>query len=247
MRLVRRGVWGVWVAALALSGCHGSKGQEGAQQAAGGPGAPGGPAAGKPLPVEVLKLERGEIRDISSYLGTLISRQSVTIYPQVAGYVQGIRVKPGQRVKKGDVLLEVDPRQGRASVQSAQAQRSSALAQRQFARSTRERAEQLLREGLLSRQDYEQSVSQAAAAEASARAAEAQLESQEVELGFYRVAAPFDGVVGDVPVKVGDAVSLQTALTSVDQSRALELSVSVPADRAAQVKQGETQIGRAHV
>ncbi len=235
MRLVRQGVWGVWLAALALAGCQRTEGK-------GGTGGPGGPGGGQALPVEVLELQPGPVRDTGEYLGTLISRRSITVLPQVAGYVQRIAVKPGQQVKQGQVLLEVDPRRERAGVQSAQAQRASALAQRQFARSTRQRAEQLLREGLMSRQDYEQAVAEAAAAEASARSAEAQLQAQQVELGYYRVEAPFAGVVGDIPVKVGDYVSPQTALTNVDQSRALEVSVAVPPERASEVEVGTTQV-----
>ncbi|WP_043431386.1 efflux RND transporter periplasmic adaptor subunit [Cystobacter fuscus] len=239
MRLVSRGV-GVWLTVLTLAGCQSSGGNAGGPQQ--GAGGPGGAAAGKPMQVEVLKLEPGPVRDIGEYLGTLISRRSITLYPQVAGYVQRIAVKPGEQVKQGQLLLEVDPRLGRAGVQSAQAQRSSAQAQRQFAQSTRQRAEQLLREGLMSRQDYEQAVSQAAAAEANARNAEAQLSQQEVSLGFYRVTAPFEGVVGNIPVKVGDYVTPQVALTNVDQSRALELSVFIPAERAADVEVGRTPL-----
>ena len=242
MRLVRRGGWGLWLTVMTLAGCQSSSDRAGPQQGAGGPGGAGGAAAGQPMQVEVLKLEPGPVRDIGEYLGTLISRRSITLYPQVAGYVQRIAVKPGEQVKQGQLLLEVDPRLGRAGVRGAQAQRSSALAQRQFAQSTRQRAEQLLREGLLSRQDYEQAVSQSAAAEASARTAEAQLSQQEVELGFYRVSAPFDGVVGNIPVKVGDYVTQQVALTNVDQSQALELSVFIPAERAADVEPGRTPV-----
>ncbi|WP_052518905.1 efflux RND transporter periplasmic adaptor subunit [Archangium violaceum] len=234
MRLVR---WGVWLAALALAGCGRTQGQGGPQGGAGGPG-----GGGQPLPVEVMELRPGPVRDTGEYLGTLISRRSITVFPQVAGYVQRISVKPGQVVKEGQLLLEVDPRRERAGVRSARAQRASALAQREFARSTRKRAEQLLREGLMSRQDYEQAVAQAAAAEASARSAEAQLQAQQVELGYYRVEAPFAGVMGDIPVKVGDYVTPQTALTNVDQSRALELSVSVPPERASEVKPGSTRL-----
>ncbi|MGZ3460479.1 MAG: efflux RND transporter periplasmic adaptor subunit, partial [Archangium sp.] len=126
--------------------------------------------------------------------------------------------------------------------QSAQAQRNAALAQRQYALSTRKRAEELLREGLMSRQDYEQAVAQATAAEASARSAEAQLQSQQVQLGYYLVTAPFAGVVGAIPVKLGDYVTPQTVLTNVDQSRALEVSVAVPPERAAQVEVGRTPV-----
>jgi RND family efflux transporter MFP subunit len=192
--------------------------------------------------VEVLELKPGPVRDAGEYLGTLISRRSITLYPQVAGYIQRIQARPGQRVKAGQVLLEVDPRRERAGVRSAQAQRRSAEAQRRFAQSTRRRAEQLMKEGIMSRQDYEQAVAQAQTAEASARAAEAQLQAQQVELGFHRVTAPFAGVLGDIPVKLGDYVTPQTELTSVDQSRALEVSVAVPPERASDIQTGSTRV-----
>jgi len=236
MRRVWHAVWGAGLAAWVLAGCQGSGNKEGAQQAAGGPG------AAKPLPVEVMELKPGPVRDASEYLGTLISRRSITLHPQVAGYIQRIQARPGQRVKAGQVLLEVDPRRERAGVRSAQAQRKSAEAQRRFAQSTRRRAEQLMKEGIMSRQDYEQAVAQAQTAEASARAAEAQLQAQQVELGFHRVTAPFAGVLGDIPVKLGDYVTPQTELTSVDQSRALEVSVAVPPERASDIQTGSTRV-----
>jgi multidrug efflux pump subunit AcrA (membrane-fusion protein) len=131
MRRVWHGVWGAGLAAWLLAGCQGSGNEEGAQQVAGGPG------SAKPLPVDVMELKPGPVRDAGEYLGTLISRRSITLYPQVAGYIQRITARPGQRVKAGQVLLEVDPRRERAGVRSAQAQRKSAEAQRRFAQSTR--------------------------------------------------------------------------------------------------------------
>ncbi|MCP3143019.1 efflux RND transporter periplasmic adaptor subunit [Pyxidicoccus xibeiensis] len=231
MRVVR--TWGAGLVALALAGCKGSQ-EDGPQ---------GGQAgANRPMSVEVQALEPGPVRDTSEYLATLISRRSITVYPQVAGYVQEIPVRPGAQVKQGDVLLVVDPRRERAGLRATQAQQSSAVAQREFAQSTRKRSEQLLKEGLLSRQDYDQAVAQAEQAEASARAVEAQLQSQEVQLGFYRVSAPFAGVVGNYPVKVGDYVTPQTPLTQLDQSRALEVSVEVPVERARDIQTGTTPV-----
>jgi RND family efflux transporter MFP subunit len=233
MRVVT--TWGAGLVALALAaGCKGSQTENGPQ---------GGQAgAGRAMPVEVQKLTPGPVRDASEYVGRLISRQSITVYPQVAGYVQEIPTKPGQQVKQGDVLLVVDPRQQRAGLRATQAQQASAEAQLDFARSTRQRSAQLLKEGLLSRQDYDQAVAQAEQAEASARAIQAQIQSQEVQLGFYRVSAPFAGVVGDYPVNVGDYVTPQTALTSLSQGRALEVSVQVPVERARTVKVGSTPV-----
>lgn len=231
MRRVRVGR--AWLVILAtLAGC--GKASNGQQQGAQG--------SAQPMPVEVISLAPGEVKDTGEYLGQLISRRSVALRPQVAGYVQSIRVKPGQRVEEGQVLLVVDPRRERAALRAAEAQRASAVANLEYARRTRERAAQLFKEGLMSRQDYEQAVAQARSAEANARAAQAQIQAQQVQLGFYEVNAPFAGVVGDIPVKVGDAVTPETVVTSVDQSRALEVSVQVPVERAARIQPGRTQV-----
>ncbi|ADO74505.1 efflux RND transporter periplasmic adaptor subunit [Stigmatella aurantiaca] len=223
------------VALLTLVGC-------GKKDAAAQGGPDGGSAQAKPVPVEVVKLQPGPMRDTQDYLGTLISRTSVTVYPQATGYVQSIDVKPGQRVEAGQILIQVDPREGRALLESVQAQRASAQANLDLAQRSLQRSEQLVREGLMSRQEYDQSVAQAKAAEASARAASAQLTAQAVQLGFTHVKAPFDGIVGDIPVKVGDFISPQTVVTSVDQSQALEVSVALPAQRVTSVRVGETRV-----
>ncbi|RKH50404.1 efflux RND transporter periplasmic adaptor subunit [Corallococcus interemptor] len=243
MRLVRGG-WGAWglVLALTTGGCSGGK-EPGQASPGGGPqGGQQSQGGGKPMPVQVMAVKPGPVRDTREYVGTLISRSSITVVPQVAGYIQKIPARPGQKVKAGQVLLVVDPRQEQASLRATQAQKASAVANREFARRTRERSAQLLKEGLVSRQDYEQAVAQAAQAEAQAQQAEAQIQNQQVQLGFFNVSAPFDGVVGDIPVKLGDYVTPQTALTILDQSRALELSVQVPVDQAARVKVGQTPL-----
>lgn len=232
MRLVRVG--GVGLAVLALAACGGKKSSGAPQQ--------GTQGANRALPVEVLALKPGEVRDTQEYLGQLTSRRGVELRPQVTGNVRSIRARPGEEVKQGQVLLVVDPRRERASLQAAQAQHSSAVANREFARRVRERAALLLKEGLMSRQDYDQAVAQAASADANANAAEAQIQSQQVQLGFFEVSAPFAGVVGDIPVKVGDYVTPETVLTRVDQSRILEVSVEVPVERASQLELGRTKV-----
>ncbi|MCI0571688.1 MAG: efflux RND transporter periplasmic adaptor subunit [Myxococcaceae bacterium] len=222
MRVVRarrvRAAW-LWTVALAagVSGCAGK---------------PADKPAPPPREVEVLRLAAGEVRETGEYLGNLASRQSVTVFPQVAGYVRRIHVRPGQSVQAGDALLEVDARQESAALESAQAGRTSAVASLELARQTRARSESMHKEGLLSAQELERAVAQAEAAEAAARAAAAQVARAQVQLQFHVVRAPFAGTLGDVLVRVGDAVGASTPLTSVAQADALEVSVAVPAERA---------------
>jgi RND family efflux transporter MFP subunit len=219
VRLVKR-MWGLALAAGVASfgmGCGGT---------------PPPKAPPPPREVEILTLSPSETRDTGEYLGTLLSRQSVNVLPQVAGLVRRIHVSPGQKVEAGTPLLEVDARQETAALDSAQAQRSSATASLELARQTRERTEALYKEGLVSAQELERARSQAETAEAATRAASAQVSQREVQLQYYVVRAPFAGTVGDVLMRVGDYVGATTPLTSVAQADVLEVSVSVPSSRA---------------
>ncbi|NOJ82558.1 efflux RND transporter periplasmic adaptor subunit [Myxococcus xanthus] len=231
MRLVK--TWSTGLAVLLLAGCRsqGDSGPQGSQA-----------ATNQPMPVEVERLAPAEVRESNEYLGALSSRSSITVYPQVAGYVKAIPLDPGARVEQGEVLLVVDPRRESAGLRATRAQQAAAMAQREYAQQTRKRSAQLLKEGLQSRQDHDQAVAQALQAEANAHAIEAQVQAQEVQLGFYEVSAPFAGIVGDYPVNVGDFVTQQTALTTLDQSNTLELSVQIPVERAGTVRVGTTPV-----
>src|SRR5262249_21567136 len=67
----------------------------------------------------------------------------------------------------------------------------------------------------------------------------AQVEEQEVELRYYRVTAPAAGVVGDIPVRVGDRVTTQTLLTTLDENTALEAYIALPLERAKDLRPGQ--------
>jgi len=225
VRLVRRVrplkalVVGLWGAALAVgvSGCGGK---------------PAAKAAPPPREIEVVRLAPSEVRDTGEYLGSLMSRQSVNVLPQVAGYVRRIHVRPGQKVEAGAPLIDVDAREETAALETARAQRTSSEVNLEQARRTRARLESLYKEGLASAQELEQSRAQVEALEANTRAAAATESQREVQLGFNTVRAPFAGTVGDVLVRMGDFVSATTPLTSVAQADVLEVSVAVPSERA---------------
>lgn len=171
-----------------------------------------------PLEVDVLTVVPSELRDSSEYLGTLISRQSVDVLPQVGGYVRKILVRPGDEVVTGASLLELDQRQESAAVDSA-------IAQADLARQTLSRTEQLFKEGLVSAQELER-------AQAATRSAEAAATQRRVQLQYHSVRAPFAGTVGDIVVRVGDFVQPNRVLTSIAQADVLEVSVAVPPERA---------------
>ena len=209
------------MSSIALTGCsHGD---------AAGPG--GGGGGGMKLPVEEVTLVEQPIQDASEYLAQLVSRQQVAIYPQVSGVVTSILVKPGQIVKEGQLLVQIDPRRESANLSNqvaAKAQREASLS---LAKQNEKRSAALFREGLVSRQQLETDQSQAQVAAAEVNAQEAVIGAQSAQLGYYRIVAPFEGAVGDIPVKLGDYVGPTTKLTSVDDNKTLEAYVNIPSEQ----------------
>lgn len=191
-----------------------------------------------PREVEVQKLAASEVRETSEYLGTLLSRTSVNVLPQVSGYVRKIHVKPGDKVQAGQPLVEIDARKEAAALDSASAQMRSAKTNLELAQQTLTRSESLFKEGLISAQELDQARAQAQAAEAALKAAQAQVSQRSVELQFYTVRAPLAGTVGEVLVRLGDFVGATTNLTTLAQADMLEVNVGVPAERARLIQPG---------
>jgi RND family efflux transporter MFP subunit len=193
-----------------------------------------------PLPVQVSRLAATQVTDFDEYLASLTSRRSITLYPQVSGYVRAIRVRPGDHVQAGARLVVIDPGQQGSLLRSLEANLQTKRASLAYAIQNDEASRDLVRAGLIGQLDYEQRHSQRIAAEADVRAAEAQVQAQGDLLRFYDITAPSEGLVGDVPVKIGDYVNPQTRLTSVDQDKLIEAYIYVPITKASAVKPDTT-------
>jgi RND family efflux transporter MFP subunit len=96
----------------------------------------------------------------------------------------------------------------------------------------------LLEAGAASRAELEQAQTALATSEAQLKAIEAQIRQQRVGLAYHQVSAPVAGVVGDIPVRVGDSVTRSTALTTIDQSAGLEVYINVPVQEAQSLRVG---------
>jgi RND family efflux transporter MFP subunit len=151
--------------------------------------------------------------------------------------VSRIFVKPGEKVKAGAALVEIDPSQQRASVDQSIATRRLKEATQKNAEERAKRAQSLFAGGLMSKQDHDQAMSDRDVAAADVKAAAALVDAQASQLRFFTIAAPFDGAVGDVPVKLGDLVTTATKVTSVDQNAVLEAYVYVPVERVPELGQ----------
>jgi RND family efflux transporter MFP subunit len=206
------------------SGCGDSSAKS--QQPQGSPG----------VPVKLQVAKSTTFNDTTDYVATLKSRDSAVIMPQVEGQITQIYVHSGDRVSTGTPLMQIDPSKQQATVKSQEDLQASKRADVEYAKQQYRRISSLAAAGVVSKQELDQARSALDAAEAQLRALQAQVSEQKVQLHYYRVAAPRAGVVGDIPVRVGDRVTNSTVLTTVDKPGTLEVYVYVPVERAPQLK-----------
>lgn len=203
--------------------------------------APAGPPAGMTFPPAAVALDTAHpapIEDATEYVAMLASLRSTAVQPQIEGQITDILVKSGDRVVAGASLVQIDPQRQQAAVSSQEAERQARDADVAFARQQQTRANELFKAGAISRQELEQAQTTLQTAEARLKALQAQVQEEQVRLRYYTVTAPTAGIIGDVPARVGNQVTPQTVLTTIDQNAMLELQVQVPIERAPELKNG---------
>lgn len=188
-----------------------------------------------PMPVEAITLADQPVDQVTDFIGTVRSRRSTTIQPQVEGFITRIPVKSGDRVRAGAVIVEIDSRSQQAAVASLESQKAALQADLQLARQLAQRAKTLFDAGANSQQELEQAQTAVQTNEAQVGAFDAQIRAQQVELAYHRVTAPVAGIIGDIPSRVGDRVTNSTVITTVDQNEGLELYINIPVQQAALV------------
>jgi RND family efflux transporter MFP subunit len=195
-------------------------------------------AAPQAMPVQTETIAAAPVPQYDEYVSTIKSRRSATINPQVDGNLVRIYVHSGDRVHAGQVLMEIDPAKQEATVSSSKATEQQKLAVFQYNQIEVERQRKLFEQGVTSRDAFDQAEQSYKNSQADYESAVATTQSQRKELGYYHIAAPFDGIVGDVPVHLGDYVSPTTMLTTVDENRDLEAYIYIPTERVTQIRKG---------
>jgi RND family efflux transporter MFP subunit len=156
----------------------------------------------------------------------------------VDGRLTEIRVRSGDHVKAGQPMMSIDPLHQQASVDSTLATERQKKALYDYNTVEIERQRKLFEAGITSRDVFEQAQQAFDNTKADYESAVALRKTQEEQLAYYSIRAPFDGVVGDIPVHVGDYVSSTTMLTTVDEGKDLEAYIYIPTERSSQVRLG---------
>ena len=195
-------------------------------------------AAMQALPVQTITIAATPVPQSDDYVATIKSRRSATINPQVDGNLTRILVHSGDHVTTGQLLMEIDPTKQQATVASQEATDQQMLAVYQYNQLQVNRQRKLFADGIISKDALDQAEQAYASSKANYEAALATLKTQQQELDYYRITAPFDGIVGDIPVHVGDYVTSTTLLTTIDQNKDLEAYIYIPTERASEVHTG---------
>ena len=193
--------------------------------------APAGPALGR-APQAVLQtiiVGPGRQAEPAAVDGVVEALRQTVLAAQVAGAVVELRVQPGDPVKAGQVLLRLDAQAAQQTAAASEAQVLAAQAQREAATREYERQQSLFDQNYISRAALDRAQTQFRAARAEADAMLAAAGASRSQSGFYVIKAPYDGVVAEVPVVLGDmALPGRPLLTLYDPTR-LRVSARVPA------------------
>ena len=190
------------------------------------------------MPVQTLTVAAVPVPQSDEYVATIKSRRSATINPQVDGNLTRILIQSGDHVTAGQLLMEIDPAKQEATLASQAATEQQKLAVYQYNQLQVERQRKLFAAGIISKDALDQAEQAYANSKADYESAASSSKMQQQQLGYYHITAPFDGIVGDIPVHVGDYVSSSTMLTTVDENKDLEAYIYVPTERATQLKMG---------
>ncbi|MDB5847483.1 MAG: efflux transporter periplasmic adaptor subunit [Rhodoferax sp.] len=165
------------------------------------------PAAPQAIPVSVATVAESQVTAWDEFSGRLEAVERVDIRSRVAGSVQSVHFREGALVKKGDLLITIDPAPYAADVDRAEAQLAAAQARVTHSASEHERAKRLWDERAIAQRELDERVNTLREAEANLRAAQASLQTVRLSLGYTQVRAPVAGRVGKLEVTVGNLVA----------------------------------------
>lgn len=155
------------------------------------------------------------VDDSDEFTGRLQAVDTIQLRPRVSGYVDSVHFKEGAIVRKGDLLFRIDPRPYQAEVDRLNANLAEAKANQLLAQANGERAQRLLEQHAIAKEEADRQQTAAQSAKAQVASTNAALDAAKLNLGFTEVRAPIDGRVSNALVTPGNLVTSNDVLTSV--------------------------------
>ncbi len=197
--------------ALLLSGCSGGE-----------PQAPGQGQGQHLQPIDVAEVVSADVVDWSHFTSRLEARQEVDIQPRVSGVVDSVEFREGSWVKKGDLLVKLDPRPFAAEVKRLEAQQKAAQVALDKAGMEAGRIDSLVKSNAVSEEEADARRFLQLQRKAELASVDAALTAARLNLEFTSITAPIDGQVSSVFIDPGNTVSANSSvLTRVVNGRQL--------------------------
>ena len=176
---------------------------------------------------ETMTVKRTDIELPYKFSARMKGQNDVTITPQVSGQLMKICVAEGQQVTKGQTLFVIDQRNAQLDLEAAEANLQAALAQENSAKLEYESNKNLFEKKIVSSYMLNNSENLYKQAQATVSQAKAAVNRAKVNLGFCTITASVSGVIGEIPVRVGDQVSPMTQLTMLSGNTTMNAEISV--------------------
>lgn len=154
--------------------------------------------------------------------------RQTTLSAQVAGAIVALNVRAGDVVKAGQPLVRIDARAASQNAAASAAQVEAARAALNVASTEYERQQLLFQKQYISQSALDRAKAQFQSAQAQVQAQQAQARAAQAESGFFVLSAPYDGVVSDVPVTLGDMAMPGRALLTLHDPSLLRITAAVP-------------------
>lgn len=194
--------------------------------AAGAPRA--GASAARPPAVEVARVELIKLTDDAQAVGSLRSRQGVMVRPEVSGRVTQLNFRDGDRVRKGQLLVQLDDQLPLAQVQQAQAELS-------IAQANHKRNQELVAQNFISQRSVDESA-------ANLQVAQAKLSLAQAQAARLRIVAPFDGIAGIRSVNQGDYLKDGADIVNIEDIAAIFVDFRLPERFQTKIQRGQRAV-----
>jgi multidrug efflux system membrane fusion protein len=209
-----------------------------------------GKPAAPPVPIVAVAARTGDMPVYLSALGTVNAFNTVTVKSRVDGQIVRIAFTEGQKVTEGDLLVEIDPRPFQVQLAQAAGQMARDRAQLEVAKRTLQRNRELLDQGIISRQLFDDQAATVGQYEGAVQMDQALIDQAQLQLTYSRVTAPISGRIGLRLVDVGNVVHAEDArgLVVITQVQPITVLFTVPEDdlRAVLDRSGEALVVEAY-
>jgi multidrug efflux system membrane fusion protein len=195
------------------------------------------PKAKPPVPVKVAQVVQKDVPVQVKAIGNIEAYTSVAIKSQVSGQIARLHFTEGSDVVKGALLISIDPEPFQATVSQCEAALAKDQAQAKFARDQANRYEGLLKDGIVTRDQYELLQSTAESLAATLVADRAAIKNAQIQLGYCSIRSPISGRTGTIALQPGNLVKANDLpIVTINQVSPIYATFSLPEKRLAEVK-----------